>query len=178
MCSVHFTRVIDSSFHSETSLGKSFFPCSAVFFCFLFHSSVFVFYEILNPWWFKVPRLHGILGYCYCLVARSCLTLFWPHGLRSAMLLCPWDFPGKNTGVGCHFLIQGNFSTQRSNPCFQGYRWILYHWITREAHILNSIDCLYFILTSSVSFPLFFSNWWSGQPKMLVSPYGWWLPAY
>ena len=26
-------------------------------------------------------------------------------------LLCPWDFPGKNTGVGCHFLLQGTFPT-------------------------------------------------------------------
>ena len=25
-------------------------------------------------------------------------------------LLCPWNFPGKNTGVGCHFLLQGHFS--------------------------------------------------------------------
>jgi len=31
-------------------------------------------------------------------------------------LLCPWDSPGKNTGVGCHFLLQGIFSTQGSNP--------------------------------------------------------------
>ena len=30
-------------------------------------------------------------------------------------LLCPWDFPGKNTGVGCHFLLQGIFLTQASN---------------------------------------------------------------
>ena len=29
-------------------------------------------------------------------------------------LLCPWDFPGKNTGVGCHFLLQGIFPTQGS----------------------------------------------------------------
>ena len=27
-------------------------------------------------------------------------------------LLCPWDFPGKNTGVGCHFLLQGILPTQ------------------------------------------------------------------
>ena len=40
----------------------------------------------------------------------------WPHGLQSARLLCPWDFPGKNTGVGCHFLLQGIFLTQESNP--------------------------------------------------------------
>ena len=31
------------------------------------------------------------------------------HGLWPASLLCPWDFPGKNTGVGCHFLLQGIF---------------------------------------------------------------------
>ena len=28
------------------------------------------------------------------------------HGLQPARILCPWDFPGKNTGVGCHFLLQ------------------------------------------------------------------------
>ena len=32
----------------------------------------------------------------------------WPHGLQPARLLCPWSFPGKNTGVGCHFLFQGS----------------------------------------------------------------------
>ena len=32
------------------------------------------------------------------------------------MLLCPRDFPGKNTGVGCHFLFQGISPNQRSNP--------------------------------------------------------------
>ena len=35
-----------------------------------------------------------------------------PHGLWPARLLCPWDSPGKNTGVGCHFLLQGIFLTQ------------------------------------------------------------------
>ena len=29
-----------------------------------------------------------------------------PHGLQPTRLLCPWDSPGKNTGVGCHFLLQ------------------------------------------------------------------------
>ena len=33
----------------------------------------------------------------------------------TAWLLCPWDFPGKNTGVRCHFLLQGIFLTQVSN---------------------------------------------------------------
>ena len=30
----------------------------------------------------------------------------WPHGLQPTRLLCPWDFPGKSTGVGCHCLLQ------------------------------------------------------------------------
>ena len=30
-----------------------------------------------------------------------------PHGLQPTRLLCPWDFPGKDTGMGCHFLLQG-----------------------------------------------------------------------
>ena len=57
------------------------------------------------------------LRHC-CLVPQSCLPLLQP--LR---LLCPWDFPGKNTGVGCHFLLQ-----PRDRTCISCIgRWILYH---------------------------------------------------
>ena len=38
---------------------------------------------------------------------QSCPTLRH-HGMQPASLLCPWDSPGKNTGVGCHFLLQGD----------------------------------------------------------------------
>ena len=37
---------------------------------------------------------------CCCLVAKSYMTLLWPNGLEPARLLCPWDFPDKNTGWG------------------------------------------------------------------------------
>ena len=60
------------------------------------------------------------MNYC-CLLAQSCLTLLRPHGLRSPGCLCPWDFPGSNTGVGYHFFLQGTFLTQESNLC-------LLHW--------------------------------------------------
>ena len=40
----------------------------------------------------------------------------WPRGLYPTRLLCPWDFPGKNTGVDCHFLLQGIFLTQALSP--------------------------------------------------------------
>ena len=49
-----------------------------------------------------------------------------PHGLYSARLLCPWDFPGKNTGMGCHFLLQGIFPTQ-------GLNLLLLHLLCRQA---------------------------------------------
>ena len=44
----------------------------------------------------------------------------WPHGLQPTRHLCPWDFPGKSTGVGCHcllreqFLEPGNYATNVS----------------------------------------------------------------
>ena len=50
------------------------------------------------------------------LLAQSRLTLLWPHWLQPVRLLCPWDFPSKSTGVGCHFLLQELFPTQGSNP--------------------------------------------------------------
>ena len=40
-----------------------------------------------------------------------------PYGLQPARFLCPWDFPGRNTGVGCHAFLLGIFLTQGSNPC-------------------------------------------------------------
>ena len=56
-----------------------------------------------------------------CLIAKLCLTLLRPHGLQPSRLRCPCDFPAKNTGVGCHSLLQGIFLTQGSDPC-------LLHW--------------------------------------------------
>ena len=45
---------------------------------------------------------------------QLCPTLR-PHGLWPARFLCPWDSPGKNIGVGCHFLLWGIFPTQGSD---------------------------------------------------------------
>ena len=49
---------------------------------------------------------------CACSVAKSCLTLRC-HALWPAKLLCPWDSSGRNTGMGCHFLLQGIFLSPR-----------------------------------------------------------------
>ena len=47
-----------------------------------------------------------------CLVWSESLQ---PQGLQPTRILCPWNFPGKNIRVDCHFLLQGIFPTQRSN---------------------------------------------------------------
>ena len=49
-----------------------------------------------------------------------------PHRLQPARLLCPGASPGKNTGVGCHSLLQGIFPTQGLNPGLLNYTLILY----------------------------------------------------
>ena len=49
----------------------------------------------------------------------------WLHGLQPARLLCSWDSPGKNTGVVCHFLLQGIFLIQGLNPGLLHCRQIL-----------------------------------------------------
>ena len=52
-----------------------------------------------------------------CMLSHSVVSDFLqPHGLQPTRSLCPWDFPGKNTRVGCHFLLQGIFPTQGLNP--------------------------------------------------------------
>ena len=56
-----------------------------------------------------MPRVLVEGTLCCCWGQQSpqslCLTLLWPHGLQPTRLLCPWDFPGKNTGMSCHFLL-------------------------------------------------------------------------
>ena len=65
------------------------------------------------------------------LVVQSCPTLCNPvgdsppAGLQPTRLLHPWDFPGKNIGVGCQSLLQGIFLSQGSNLGFLHCRWVL-----------------------------------------------------
>ena len=49
-----------------------------------------------------------------------------PWIVACTKLLHPWDFQGKSTGVGCHFLLQGIFPTQGSNPGLSHCRQTLY----------------------------------------------------
>ena len=69
----------------------------------------------LGRWWSTTSLLHNPV----CMTSfhplthvkvevflpQLCPTLLQPHGLQPTRLLCPWSSPGKNTGVGCHFLL-------------------------------------------------------------------------
>ena len=74
--------------------------------------------------------LHRVTKGCsrllYCILVCVCAHAWvlscsfvsnslWPYGLYPTRLLYPWNFPGKNTGVGCRFLLQGSLLTQGSN---------------------------------------------------------------
>ena len=65
----------------------------------------------------------------------SSVMSLWHPGLQSARLLCLWDFPGKNNGVGCQFLLQWIFPTQGLNP----HLLHLMHWFSSVAQLCPTL---------------------------------------
>ena len=63
---------------------------------------------------------------CICLVVQLCSTLCDPTNCSLPGSSILGYSPGKNSGVGCHALLQGIFPTQGSNPGLLYCRWILY----------------------------------------------------
>ena len=95
------------------------------------------------------------------LVAQSCLTFFDTHRLWPARLLCPWKSPGKNTGVGCHFLLQGIFSTKGSNSGLMHYRRMLY--------CLSYYTIFQFSSVQLLSHVRFFATSWTAAHQAFLS---------
>ena len=68
---------------------------------------------------------HPTLLLGWAVLSRSVRSnSLWPYVLQPTRLICRWDFPEKNTGVGVHFLLRGIFPTQGLN--FRSQR--LLHW--------------------------------------------------
>ena len=72
-----------------------------------------------------------------------------PHGLQPTRLLRPQDFPGKSTGVGCHFLLQMIFPTQGSNPGLSHCRQMLDHLSHQESPGSLARPCYIVIWTNT-----------------------------
>ena len=76
-----------------------------------------------------------------------CLSLFSLSVVSDSLQLCPWDFSGKNTGVGCHSFLQGLFPTQSLNPsvlCLLHCRWILYQ-LSHQGSLINTKPFSFFV---------------------------------
>ena len=83
-----------------------------------------------------------------CSVASVMSGSLWPHKLQPTRLLCPQNSPGKNTGVGCHFLFQSKciriyyFGRNFSNIFGHKDHWIFNPW---RHDNLNSTDTVNFV---------------------------------
>ena len=81
-------------------------------------------------------------------------------------LLCPWDFPGKNIEVGCHFLLQRIFLTQGLNSDLLHCRQILYHLSHQKGKLTVVHTYYYYVL-------LLLSGKFHGQRNLVgYSPWG------
>ena len=83
---------------------------------------------------------------CEVLVTQSCPSLCDPMNCR---LLCAWNSPGQNTGVGSLSLLQGIFPTQGSNPGLPHCRWILYQLSHKGSPRILEAECAATLLSCS-----------------------------
>ena len=95
-----------------------------------------------TPMYYKLQKDTSFVLFFLCLMLSH--DSLRPHGAPwPAKPFGPWDFPGKNTGVCCCFLLQGIFPTQGSNPDLLHCRQILYHWATWEAQKIFKTQFLF-----------------------------------
>ena len=109
-------------------------------------------WSLWSDHWLGSQRCHLVLWTllppsllcCLCAALNGVCTLscavcptLQPHGPWLTRLLCPWGFPGKNTRVGPHALLQGIIPTQGWNPRLLHCQAVLYLWAAWEAPVLN-----------------------------------------
>ena len=70
-----------------------------------------------NPEWLVILFSKFIsMIFLLCMLTHFSHVWLFADRMEPTRLLCPWDSPGKNTGVGCRALLQAVFLTQGSNP--------------------------------------------------------------
>ena len=84
-------------------------------------------FQLLQYHCHKARQKSALCCAVLCLVTQSCLTLCNPMDYSPPGSSVHEDSPGKSTGVGCHALLQGIFSTQELNQGLLHCRQILYH---------------------------------------------------
>ena len=86
----------------------------------------------------KNPYIYVCVCVCVCIIHTFSLCMC---GLQLTRLLCPWNSPGNNTGVGSHPFLQGIFPTQGLNLDLPHCRQICYH-LSHQGYCMIS-SCLW-----------------------------------
>ena len=95
-----------------------------------------------------VPRPQTEQWFSLLLVSQSHLTFCNPVDYSPPGSSCLWDSPGKNTGVGCHSLLQGIFPIQGSKPglphCKQSLYYLSHHsiFLLNQTPLWSTVDAL------------------------------------
>ena len=155
-------HVSDLNCHEGATLQLSLPVClptyTVLFFSLLINTSLVssssTFVRIIFQQSQRARALSIITSLCVYSATQPCPTLCDLVDCSPLGFSCPWDFPGKNTGVGCHFLLQGIFLTRGSNPGLLHCRQILYHLIHWGSPITGptaSMWCLHGCGLTSVS---------------------------
>ena len=105
--------------------------------------------------WFKIGK--GVYQDC---ILSPCLFKFYVEYIMQR-LLCPWNSLGKNTGVGCHTLLQGIFPTQGSNSGLLHYRQILYS-LSHQAAECNPDRILWSLISTLHTHNVNLDDCWLG----------------
>ena len=165
--------------HEQQNSAKCTFALLALLFLFSVTCDQDFFFKILNmtlvSWQHGLPYNTGPMSighcpnlfplrtlnrHCVCLCVSHSVWLFVTHGLWPARFLCPWDSPGKNTGVGSCSLCQGIFLTQGSKLGLLHGRQILYHVSHQGSPTATKVTTIQ-QWQKNYSFPL---PLWSSQP--------------
>ena len=97
--------------------------------------------------------MHFYFLYLLLVKLLSRVRLFATPGMQPTRLLRPWNFPGKRTGAGCHFLLQGIIPTQGLNPGLPYCRQMLYHLSHQGSPSSSYVHTkMFFILTLQANY--------------------------
>ena len=120
------------------TLGKLYYLFEPQFL--LYSSASWEWEQLSNRLLLRFNKIMSVVSNAVlCLLAQLCLTLCYPMDCSPPGSSVHWDFPVKNTAVGCHSLLQGIFPNQGSNPGLPHCRWILYHSAIRESLVSNTV---------------------------------------
>ena len=90
-----------------------------------------------------------------------------PNGLKHARLLCLWNSPGKNTGVGCHFFLQRIFPNPDTKPRSPTLQADSLPSEPPGKSVINSAFTLYFFFNFKIH--VFFKNWFDDNYKQFFT---------